>query len=163
MITSLIPLPCLFSRYHLLVLSDDLTNVTSLTQEFLYLNATWAFGVATSEEEFLSFLSYQSFSSCCNWATKVSPNLLFVSVLQSRSMEMCTDWFGSRGECAVIVVPLQMSLFPNRREAVITQTVSSACSSPGLCDTGRSHQAVRPWMNYCLHKRWICGVHRSTH
>lgn len=29
-------------------------------------------------------------------------NLPFTSVLQSHPMELCTDCFGSRGECAVI-------------------------------------------------------------
>lgn len=37
----------------------------------------------------------------------VSPNFLFVSVVQSHPVGMCMDCFGSRGECAVIAVSLQ--------------------------------------------------------
>lgn len=61
-------------------------NVTSLTQEFLSLNlnsnlnsdSTQAFGVATSEEEFLWYLT-QSFSSYCNWGSNgfSKPSLCF--------------------------------------------------------------------------------------
>lgn len=139
----------------------------NVTQEFLSLNlnsnlnsdSTQLLELLLQKKNFCGILPYL-FLAVVTEDLMVSPNPLFVSELQSHPMEMCTECFGSRGECAVIA---DMSLFPNRRETVITQMVSSACFSHGLSDTGRSHQAVTPWMNHCLHKRWICGVHRSTH
>lgn len=97
---------------------------------------------AISEEEILCFLSYPFFffSSSLNCLMN-SPNLL-VSVPQSHFMKICVGCFGSRGECegpwqwhAIADIPL----FPSRGEALINQTVSSACFSPGLPDTERSH------------------------
>lgn len=70
-----------------------------------------------------------------------SPNLL-VSVPQSHSMKTCVGCFGSRGECEgpwQWHVIADIPLFPSRGKAIINQTVSSACFSPGLPDIGRSH------------------------
>lgn len=97
---------------------------------------------AISEEEILCFLSYPFFffSSSLNCLMN-SPNLL-VSVPQSHFMKICVGCFGSRGECEgpwQWHVIADIPLFPSRGEALINQTVSSACFSPGLPDTERSH------------------------
>ena len=71
------------------------------------------------------------------------PNLL-VSVRQSHPMKTFVGCFGSREECEGPQqwhVLADVPLLPSRGEA-INQTVSSACFSPGLSGTGRSHRAV---------------------
>lgn len=96
-------------------------NVTSLTQEFLSLNATQAFGVVTSEEEFLCCFT-KSFSSCFNWASNAfsKPCLCFCGSEPPHGDVHVLFW-EQRGVCSHCSVTADMSLFPNRREAVITK------------------------------------------
>lgn len=59
------------------------------------------------QKSFCAFCLTHSFSNCCNWASNgfSKPSLCFCT--SDHPMEICTDCFGSRGECAVIAMSLQ--------------------------------------------------------